>query len=311
MKTQIKYITDFPDTKSTYTEDTWYRDHDDSFVILNCCTTNIYYPEHWTPMSIKCAFSGKEVYKLKNTTYAVDDSNFLLLNEGNFYSSYINSESLTESLTLNFTKRNIADLSAFIFYNASNLLKDPFKNAPFDLRVYEKLYPHSRKTNMYINAIKSYRCKDGRDAKQLLETLYLFLYELVDFNKIISDEIDNVQAKKRSTREELYKRLHVARDYIHSCYDEDISLNSLSKTCYLNTFHLLREFKKYFDTTPHKYLTNVRLQQAKKLLTETDLKLADIISRVGFEDISSFSKLFKNRYGNSPQFFRTSDAQLI
>ena len=306
----IKYITDFPDTTSTYNENTWYRDHDDSFVIINCCSTNIYYPEHWTPLSIKCAFNGKEVYKLKNTTYAVNDSNFLLLNEGNLYSSYINSESPTESLTLNFTKRNIADLSAFIFFSAIDLLDDPFKNAPVDLRVYEKLYPHSHKTNIYLNTIRSYR-REGRDAKQLLETLYLFLFELVDFNKIISDEIDNMQAKKRSTREELYKRLHIARDYIHSCYDEDISLNSLSKTCYLNTFHLLREFKKYFDTTPHKYLTNVRLQQAKKLISETDLKLTEIISRVGFEDISSFSKLFKNHYGNSPQFFRRSDTQLI
>jgi AraC family transcriptional regulator len=304
MKPEIKYITNFPDTETTYSEDAWYNHHDDSFVILNCHAANIYYPEHWTPLSIKCAFNGKEYYKLKNTTYAVDDRNFLLLNEGNFYSSYINSESITESLTLNFTKKNIADLSAFIFYSENNLLADPFKISPVDVRVYEKLYPHSQKTNAYLNKIKNYKYQDGNDTTQLLETLYLFLYELVNFNNIISSEIDNVQAKKRSTREELYRRLHMAKDYIQSCYNENISLDSLSKICYLNSFHLLREFKKCFGTTPHKYLTGIRLQYAKEIITKTDLKLVDVISQVGFEDESSFSKLFKKHHGKSPQFFR-------
>jgi AraC family transcriptional regulator len=69
-------------------------------------------------------------------------------------------------------------------------------------------------------------------------------------------------------------------------------------------FHLLREFNKYFNVTPHKYLTQVRLQKARKLIGETDLKLADVIAEVGFEDLASFSKLFKNYFGKSPRFFR-------
>lgn len=306
MNTEVKYITEFPSTENKYDETTWYSDHDDSLVIINCCATDIYYPEHWTPLSFKCAINGKEFYKLKNTTYAVDENNFLLLNEGNMYCSYINTGPITESFTVNFTKKNIEDLSAFVFNNETMLVDDPFKILPKEVRVYEKLYAQTNTTNAYINTIKNYRYGDGKDARQLLETLHLFLEELVTFNGIINIEIDTVQAKKRITREELYMRLHRVKDYIHSCYNEDISLDTLSKISYLNTFHLLREFKKYFHITPHKYLTHIRLNQAVKLISQTDNKLVDIMTAVGFEDLSTFSKRFKSYFGKSPQHFRRS-----
>jgi AraC family transcriptional regulator len=305
MNPAIKFVTEFPETESEYGED-WFRRNKNSFLILNCRASNIYYPEHWTPLSIKCAFGGKEYYKFKNITYAVDNNNFLLLNEGTTYSSYINSETLTESLTLNFSQKNIQDLSAYIFNNERILLDNPFKIQSQDLRVFEKLYPHNFQTYSFIETIKKSKGNSCIESNHLLETLYCFLEELVNFNSITNSEIDKIQAKKRATREELYKRLHIAKDYIQSCYDEDISLDSLSKLCCLNPFHLLREFKKYFKTTPHKYVTHMRLKESKRLIMQTDKSITDILTDVGFEDLSSFSKLFKNYFGASPQNYRKS-----
>jgi len=104
MKHSVKCITDFPPTADyKYDETLWHQQHGEAFVLINCHASDIYYPEHWTPLSIKCAFNGKEYYKLKNTTYAVNDRNFLVLNQGTEYASYILSDSVTESFTLNFT----------------------------------------------------------------------------------------------------------------------------------------------------------------------------------------------------------------
>ncbi len=303
MKPEIKYITSFPESDDDYGE-AWYTSNENSFLILNCSSANIYYPEHWTPLSIKCAFEGKEYYKFGNVTYAVDNNNFLLLNEGSVYSSYINSKSLTESFTLNFSQKNINDLLVFRNNNERGLLDDPFLISKSGLRVFEKLYPHNFKTYSYINKIKSYGNNGESTSSQLLETLYSFLEELTDFNASIDCEIDHIHAKKRTTREELYKRLHIAKDYMQSCFDEDISLESLSKICHLNTYHLLREFKKFFQVTPHKYLTQIRLKEAHKLVTQTNLNITDMVTEVGFEDASSFSKLFKSYYGASPQRLR-------
>ncbi len=304
MKQEIKYITDFPATDNRYEEDEWYKHHADSIVIINCKSSDIYYPEHWTPLSIKCAFNGREFYKLRNTTYAVNDSNFLLLNEGNRYESYINSDSVTESFTLNFTRNNIKALTAFVSDTGDKIIDDPFKEKGNDFRVFEKLYSHNCTTHSYVRAIKNYYSNTYNDPRQLVEILYLFLEELICFNNATSCEIEQVQAKKRTTREEIYKRLHIVRDYLASCYDENICLEDLSKICFLNPFHLLREFKKYFKTTPHKYLTHVRMQEAKKLIEKNSNSLFDIAIRVGYEDVSSFSKLFKNHFGISPQIYR-------
>lgn len=306
MKQEVKYITDFPATDNRYGEDDWYKQHANSIVIINCKSSDIYYPEHWTPLSIKCAFNGKEFYKFRNTTYAVNDSNFLLLNEGNRYESYINSESLTESFTLNFTESNIKALAAFISNTATGIVDDPLKETGSGFRVFEKLYSHNHKTNSYIKAIKNYYSKGYNDQQQIVEILYLFLDELISLNNNTSFEIDQVQAKKRTTREEIYKRIHIEKDCIQSCYDENISLEYLSKICFLNPYHLLREFKKYFKNTPHKYLTAIRMQEAKKLIEKNKTSIFDIAVKVGFEDVSSFSKLFKNHFGIAPQVYRKS-----
>ena len=204
MNPSIKFITEFPDTSNYYDEKTWYKDHENSCVIVNCFSSGVYYPEHWTPLSIKCVFRGREYYKFKNLTYAVSDDNFLLLNEGRMYGSYINSVSVTESLSLNFTRKNIEDLCSFVFHSEASLLNDPGKKTIQDLRVFEKLYSHNFKTYSYIHTIRKYRNKNNTNTNSnyLLETLYLFLEEIIKLNNITNDEIDNIQAKKRVTREE-------------------------------------------------------------------------------------------------------------
>ncbi len=303
MRAAIKFVTEFPGSGNEYGEE-WYKSHQNSFLIFNCWSSRIYYPEHWTPLSIKCAFKGKEYYKFGNITYAVDDNNFLLLNEGSTYSSFINSDTLTESFTLNFSRNNIQDISAYCFNDEKRLIDDPFKIPSSDIRVLEKLYSHNPRTHSFIDILRKGRNSIGEDSSQVLEILYFFLIELIACNNITSQEIDNIQAKKRVTREEMYKRLHIAKDYIQSCYHEDISLESLSKICYLNPFHLLREFKKYFKTTPHKYVTYVRLKEARRLILQTDESITGILAEVGFEDLSSFSKLFKSYFGISPQNYR-------
>ncbi|MEO8109246.1 MAG: AraC family transcriptional regulator [Ginsengibacter sp.] len=304
MTQQVKYIAEFPSTDNTYGEDDWYRHHGNSTVIINCKSSAIYYPEHWTPLSMKCAFNGKEFYKLRSTTYAVNDSTFLLLNEGNRYESFINSESITESFTINFTQNNIRWLAGFMYVPLTRIVDEPFTEASYSFRIFEKLYPHSYETLSYIDAIKKNSNDKHSGQQKTAEILYLFLNELINLNITTSLEIDNVHAKKRTTREEIYKRLHIAKDYIQSCYEEDISLEALSRICFLNPFHLLREFKQYFRTTPHKYLTGVRLAEAKKLLQGGKNSIFDIAYKVGYEDVSSFSKLFKNHFGLSPEAYR-------
>ncbi len=66
----------------------------------------------------------------------------------------------------------------------------------------------------------------------------------------------------------------------------------------LSTFK--RDFKKAFNTTPQKWLTEKRLQLAHYQLTEKRRKPIDVFYEVGFENLSHFSHAFKKQYGVSP-----------
>jgi AraC-like DNA-binding protein len=63
----------------------------------------------------------------------------------------------------------------------------------------------------------------------------------------------------------------------------------------LSTFK--RDFKKTFNDTPEKWLHNRRLDEAKYLLTEKQLKPAEVYYSVGFENFSHFSDAFKQKFG--------------
>ncbi|WP_369410815.1 helix-turn-helix domain-containing protein [Desertivirga brevis] len=66
----------------------------------------------------------------------------------------------------------------------------------------------------------------------------------------------------------------------------------------LSTFN--RDFKKLFNTTPQKWLTDKRLEFAYYHLAEKKKKPTEVYLEVGFEDLSHFSYIFKKKYGVSP-----------
>lgn len=66
----------------------------------------------------------------------------------------------------------------------------------------------------------------------------------------------------------------------------------------LSTFN--RDFKKYFDTTPQKWLTQKRLELAHYQLSENKKKPTEVYFEVGFENLSHFSYAFKKQFGYAP-----------
>jgi AraC-like DNA-binding protein len=104
---------------------------------------------------------------------------------------------------------------------------------------------------------------------------------------------------------ELYKRLTRAKDYMDSCYTRDISLAELARVSYLNNTYFLRQFRNYYQITPRQYLIRRRMESAREILqTNKKLPITDICSKVGYSDLSSFSKLFKQYYSLSPEQYR-------
>ena len=79
---------------------------------------------------------------------------------------------------------------------------------------------------------------------------------------------ERLPVTRRSTRIELFKRLSLAREWIHANYASPLPLNKMAETALLNSQHFLRMFRDCYGITPHQYIINVRLAAARQLLAD-------------------------------------------
>ncbi|MGZ8541243.1 MAG: helix-turn-helix transcriptional regulator [Chitinophagaceae bacterium] len=300
-------VKNFPDSGSNeFTREEWVSQFHDSNVIIHCQGKDIYYPTHWGPLSMKCAFGGREYYQKNRCKYGVSDENFLLLNEGTEYSSYIEPGKKVESLTINFNMNYQADVARVVLSGHNKLLEDPFVKGERGFLVEEKLFNHNELVSPLVYKIRSLTKNFEVNTDPINEMLYLLLEAVLLSDIDLLKEKQHIQAAKLSTKHEIYRRLNEVKDYIDSCFNEDITLEGLSKIALMSPFHLLRQFRKNYHITPHQYLIGTRLDNAKRCMRNSSATLTDICFATGFKDISSFSRLFKSRFGISPQQYRVA-----
>ena len=93
-------------------------------------------------------------------------------------------------------------------------------------------------------------------------------------------------------------------DYIDYHYADPITVQEMSRLVALERSYFCRIFKSAVGVSPKEYLTKLRLDKARYLLTETNLPIGKISESVGFFSFSSFSRLFTAQYQQSPSQYR-------
>lgn len=94
--------------------------------------------------------------------------------------------------------------------------------------------------------------------------------------------------------------------YIGKHYMEDLSLSSLADTFFLSKEHLSRLFKRETGTNLFSYIMELKLNDAKELLSSTEMTLEEIAFKLGFSNGNYFSKVFKKNTGQSPREYRST-----
>lgn len=101
-----------------------------------------------------------------------------------------------------------------------------------------------------------------------------------------------------------YRNLSTAIEFIGRQFDQPITVGELAAMSHLSISQFERSFRKYFKTTPMKYVNQVRLDAAARLLAEGDQSIASIAQATGFYDHSYFTKQFRSAKGMSPSAYR-------
>lgn len=94
------------------------------------------------------------------------------------------------------------------------------------------------------------------------------------------------------------------RQYISAHYKEDISLQSVAEEMNYSDAYFCKIFKQCFDKSFIVYLTEYRISQAKKLLSDVRINVKDVSTDVGYRDSNYFAKVFKRAVGSTPTEYR-------
>lgn len=103
------------------------------------------------------------------------------------------------------------------------------------------------------------------------------------------------------------KNIQLAVEYINAHYAEQLSLEQVAASVYLNPDYFSRAFKMETGQTFVNYLTDVRLSRSVWLLENTALRVQMIAQQVGYYNASYFSTIFKKKYGMSPYEYRRKE----
>lgn len=95
------------------------------------------------------------------------------------------------------------------------------------------------------------------------------------------------------------------KDFIQNNYfHEQLSVKEISEHVHLSSSYVCTVFKNETGSTLNQYITEYRLEKAKQLLSDSQLKISDISSKTGYTDSNYFAKAFKKYVGISPSEYR-------
>ncbi len=99
-------------------------------------------------------------------------------------------------------------------------------------------------------------------------------------------------------------RIRRMMTYINNHFPEKISLQDIADSAFIGKRDCIRIFNQNLSKTPIEYLTQVRIENAQKILAHTDHSITEIAAECGFSDSSYFTKVFRESCGMTPTVFR-------
>jgi AraC-like DNA-binding protein len=117
-------------------------------------------------------------------------------------------------------------------------------------------------------------------------------------------EVRRCAALDRSRMTRVPESVQSAKRYIDSHPDRALSLEEIAHRAHLAPTYLCRRFSEFYGVSPIRYATEHRLDTVKSHLCNRDLTIQQAAARAGYDDVFSFSKLFKRHTGLSPKTYR-------
>lgn len=247
--------------------------------------SHIHLNERWGEKDAICPYSkayyithGECEFKIGQTVYHASEGDFFMIPSGTKHSFYHTNENYITKYWFHFDAKaggmsifDAVSMPYFHNFGQNRKLKSLFRS------IFKAASDDSLKSQMLLNA-------------KILELIYVYFEATnADFLAEVCNEND------------LMRRIC---NYINDNIDKNITMTELSEMAHFHPNYFIRFFKERMGIPPVKYINGVKVESAKSLLENTHIPVKEVMTAVGFEDYSHFSKFFKTYTGYSPTAFR-------
>ncbi|MBL4701296.1 MAG: helix-turn-helix transcriptional regulator [Phycisphaeraceae bacterium] len=104
----------------------------------------------------------------------------------------------------------------------------------------------------------------------------------------------------------MIQRLGPAVDFMNTNAQNNPSLREIAAIVYLSPSHFHRLFQAAFSLTPHQYMLEKRMNKATKLLVSGRLRVSEVATLCGYDNLFYFSRIFKKYHGYTPTIMRNN-----
>jgi AraC family transcriptional regulator len=253
------------------------------------------------PLSIKTVLDGRVAWKTEGRDIWVDESCFVVLNDGQPYSMELDAREPVTTSCVFFKTHYVESVARDLSRPAGCLLDDP-DGAGGSLTFVSRLHPRDHSVIPAMRALRE-RALAGAPSTEMEERYLLLARSLLLAYEEMRRQMARIPAARAATRLEMLRRASRGREFLHAQACGPLSLEEAARAACLSAYHFHRVFRAAFGETPHAYLTGLRLERAKQLLGQ-GVPVTEVCGAVGFESLGSFSALFRKHAGVPPSRFR-------
>lgn len=146
--------------------------------------------------------------------------------------------------------------------------------------------------------------RDTSDAARTMSAALHFGAQLLDLQSGYDELVARCPGRTLAQRRRVLVRLQRAYQYMESGNDIGLDISTLARKANYSPHHFVRTFNAVYGATPYAQIVDRRLKRAHRLVSDTNLSIAEVAAASGFENRCAFSRAFKRRFGTSANTLR-------
>jgi AraC-like DNA-binding protein/mannose-6-phosphate isomerase-like protein (cupin superfamily) len=256
----------------------------------------LHWHEHFEIIVMK---AGRAVFHIDGKSYEAEPGDVLIVPAGGLHAGYSAIDGSVEYFAIVFNAALLQNQAAhdpahtqFVAPYLEGTVRFPVKLGCSD-------DSHAICVSLLERAISEFKTKDR--AYELAVKSYLYLLFALLARRYLPEALPRKTPAVSSRYTDRFKTL---LHHLGAHYAEPITVEQAAKLVNLNPFHFCKTFKKATGATFVEYMNRLRMDEAERLLEETDLTVTEIAGRVGCGNANYFTKRFKQIKGIAPSQLR-------